>query len=365
MREIYASYLTRLNRKIYGNKSPTNINQAVIQKSCNQLENIPTFVSGQKASNRYHKYSWPYGVLAKGLCEIKEYKPELVSDTLISYFDEFVASKIEVSSIEECMIGEPLLDQAIKQNNPDYLAAADRIAIYLKKRFNETTSAVSYLGNQEGICFVDSLAMICPFLISYGNYTKDKQYIDFGIKQLNDFIQFGIEPRSGLPFHGYNPSKNNIPVGLPGWGRGVGWLAIAIIDSVIALPSEHHWRDEGIKHIQKLAETIALYQMPDGSWQCLLNRSGQFDSSVTVFLSYFLLKAVKEGFLINEYLKLTDKSIKRLKQCVWANGLVDLAQGNCISMTHMSENFAPQVFVQSMAAAVFNMHQQQARSTRT
>ncbi|WP_420935759.1 glycoside hydrolase family 88 protein [Alteromonas sp. A081] len=357
IKEILLSYEIRLRRKILGKKPPNQLIESVTNKACFNLRNVVPFVSGQKVSGRYHKFSWPYGVLSKGLCLVKTEWSSNVQLTLAKYCDDFSDSGLNITSVEECMVGETILHMAELHQNRKWATAADRVANYLDSEFKKTPHAISYLGNQEALCFIDSVMMICPFLIKYGVANQKERFIEFGLRQLSDFLTYGMDINSNLPFHGYNPSKNNIPVGLVGWGRGTGWLVIGLLDSTLALPKDHAWRSQGLEHIERLANTISRYQIESGGWESLLNRSGTYDTSATIFLSYFILKAVRANVLPISYAKNIKKSVDSLKECIWKDGTVDLAQGNCISMTHMSNTFSPQPFVQSMAAVVFELQE--------
>ena len=86
--------------------------------------------------------------------------------------------------------------------------------------------------------FVDTIGFICPFLVLYGLKFNKPDAIDLAVKQITTFNEYGLFPDTNIPCHTYNITTK-LPVGLFGWGRGLGWYAIGLIDAWRILPEEN------------------------------------------------------------------------------------------------------------------------------
>jgi len=95
--------------------------------------------------------------------------------------------------------------------------------------------------------FVDTIGFICPFLVHYGLHFNQPEAVELAVKQIKTYDDYGMLSKHSIPCHTYNV-KTKIPVGLFGWGRGLGWYAIGLIDSWKALPENHQLK----KNFQKV-----------------------------------------------------------------------------------------------------------------
>lgn len=228
--------------------------------------------------------------------------------------------------------------------NPDKIRPAmDTTARYLLD-LSEQYGTIPYNTADAEIRFVDTLAMVCPFLVKYGTTYGDIKTIAAARAQINEFIRYGIHRETGLPAHCYNKTDGS-PLGLYGWGRGSGWYALGLTASCLSLPSksalteaEHRFSADEITAIEdfrrELLETMLAFadaaeklQMENGAWdrQLLLRKTGE--STATALLGGFMEKT---GELTGEerFSKAYDNSLKFLISCTRRNGVVDYAQGD-------------------------------------
>ena len=113
--------------------------------------------------------------------------------------------------------GTTVLYLAGKTGDNRYIRVADEFASYLAQRSRVEGGTVAYRNKER---LVDTLGMVCPFLAEYGCCRKKPEAVELAVRQITDYLKFGIDARSGLLFHGYNPADSNRPVGVVGWGRG-------------------------------------------------------------------------------------------------------------------------------------------------
>jgi unsaturated rhamnogalacturonyl hydrolase len=154
--------------------------------------------------------------------------------------------------------------------------------------------------------------------------------------------------------------ENKIPLGLYGWGRGLGWFAIGLIDTWTELPVNSEHRNELEKIVVNYAKAITTFQQENGSWNWTVGRNEcRADSSTTATLGWFMLNASRISEISNECLASTDKAIKYLMKVTRRNGAVDFSQGDTkdIGVYSMSFNVLP--FTQGFCIRTINLYENQ------
>jgi unsaturated rhamnogalacturonyl hydrolase len=143
-----------------------------------------------------------------------------------------------------------------------------------------------------------------------------------------------------------------------GWGRGVGWYALGLVDTLAALPLASAHRPRLIESATNLRQSVLRFQRPDGGWGALLTVSGsEYDSSATALLGYFLLRTSSLGLApVATPVPSVQRAIASLRARTRANGQVDFSQGSCIGLDRMSQRYAPTPYTQGMAIAVFSLN---------
>jgi rhamnogalacturonyl hydrolase YesR len=84
------------------------------------------------------------------------------------------------------------------------------------------------------------------------------------------------------------------------WARGEGWVFAGFAKVLKDLPKTDSHRDFYIQKFQKMAETIAACQQPDGYWtRCILDpeHAPGPETSGTAFFAYGFLWGVNNGYL--------------------------------------------------------------------
>lgn len=230
------------------------------------------------------------------------------------------------------------------ENDKSVKAAADG---YIKKIFE--LSANGTLPYQPGgkNRFVDTLGMVCPFLMLYDRLYGCEQATALAKKQLDEFYEYGIHERTGLPIHCYN-ADTKAPLGVYGWGRGCGWLAIALADCYSVIDKTDDYSSVLARRIEAFADAIIKYQNGNGSFSCIFGTASREDSSATAFLGWFLTQAyvIKRD---EKYASAANKSLKYVMSATRRDGTVDFAQGDTMGVGNYSRRFEPMPAAQGFA----------------
>src|SRR5690606_20482810 len=102
-----------------------------------------------------------------------------------------------------------------------YAPAMNSIWELIRNHIGEdgTVQYRKFMGNYR---YVDTIGFICPFLVAYGAKYGKNECIELALKQIDEYRKHGLRPGQTIPFHAYK-INNSTPLGLYGWGRGLGW----------------------------------------------------------------------------------------------------------------------------------------------
>lgn len=219
---------------------------------------------------------------------------------------------------------------------------------------------IPYRKSNKTIRYVDTLGLVCPFLIKYGIYTKDLALVNLAFRQIKEFRSV-FHKELLLPPHAFNIS-NNHPMGVYDWGRGVGWYALALVESKKCL--ESHVDKTELKDVYdaiseliiELSENIAIYQRGDGGFSSFVtNCNLRGESSATVLFGLLFV----EAYNLNknqQYISRTFKIITFLKSATRRNGAIDYCQGDTMDIGLYSANLDKLPFVQGLTLLLYNRY---------
>lgn len=208
-----------------------------------------------------------------------------------------------------------------------YKNALDYIWNMIKDHIGKD-GTVQYRKFMSNYRYVDTIGFICPFLISYGITYNKPECIDLAVKQIEEYEKYGMLENKMIPCHAYS-LDNKDPLGLYGWGRGIGWYAIGLIDSYCELPNDSKYKKQLEESVIKFAKTVIKYQQESGSWNWTVTRKeSRADSSATATLCWFLLNASDIDSISKECKDAYEKGIKYLMSVTRRNGVVDFSQGD-------------------------------------
>ena len=296
-------------------------------------------------------FSWSQAMLAKGVLAADALEPSVANlKALRSYYNKMVSPSGHLlrrcDRVDVTMHGSNLIQLAERTKDKRYRLAADEMASYLISRSSNEGGLLAYT---EKLRLVDTLGMICPFLAEYGSRYENPKATALALRQLEDFVEHGVDPRTGLPFHGLNPDDECRPIGVIGWGRGAGWFGIGLVDTLAWIDESHKDRPVLEDALRSLATGLRRYQRPAGGWGALVNVDSPYDSSATAMLAYVLEKGMRLGILPRDYSREGTAAMDSLKHHTRSDGTVDFAQGDVMGLARHSGAFLPAPYAQGMA----------------
>lgn len=232
--------------------------------------------------------------------------------------------------------------------------AMDYVASFLESLYNEY-GTVPYNLNASDVRFVDTVGMICPFLMKYAIVYNEPRFVDIAIDQIKEYRKYGFDKETKIPCHCFN-AETKAPLGIYGWGRGCAWWAIGITDSLKTLMESKTYHIEKVmllKYCVEFAAVMKNYQRDDGAFTRIIFTPSLEDSSAGAMLAYCFAYIAK----LTESDELGDcckKVLRHLKTCTRRNGVIDYAQGDTMGIGFYSDSLRVVPAAQGFAVAATN-----------
>lgn len=231
---------------------------------------------------------------------------------------------------------------------------------YVAKMLNdlaEKYGTIPYNENVSNYRFVDTVGMICPFLIKYGLTFGESGYIDIALNQIKDFAKKGIDEKTLLPFHCYD-ERNSNKLGICGWGRGCAWWAYGVTESLKVLIDSEEYNSDKVFLLRQAVtffDEMKKYFHNDGSLgRVVLDENSLQDNSASSMLGYCF--EYLHGLTENEDYSAVVKSItEHLKFSTRRNGVVDYSQGDTMGIGFYSDGLSVVPATQGFTACIIEM----------
>lgn len=279
--------------------------------------------------------SWRQTCLAWGLMHAHRATGALedaacLGDYLHALLEEDGRWKTELRSVEQCMIGSVLLYLSEPSAAAEYRVAAEELVRFLLTQHPRTnTGVLPYNPACPTVMLVDTLPMICPFLAEFGNRYERDEATRLAISQTDEFLQRGMYGPLGIPFHGYDADGAD-GLGIVGWARGTGWLAVALVDTLAQLRPGHPARSRFSETLRNLLAAVGRFQRADGLWRWAITYPvGEIDTSGTALLGYAVERGLALGILEDGWCEVSEKALLGILRFTRPNGTVDMANREC------------------------------------
>lgn len=285
-----------------------------------RLKRILKILAGRKVEP-IDDINWPNGLLAKSLIDYynanknsEEAREILV--TLKRYYDGWIRKKHKMYYLDDAFSGMALIDLHQITGEEKYKEAADAMLQYLFHHETDKAGSLLYRPKQQnGYIFVDMIGMICPFLCKYGATYGDMNAVNLAVTQIQNFIDFGMDAKTGLPYHGYH-YESGVKYGIIGWGRAVGWLMLGMAEALAYMEPERPSYEPIKQAYRRMVDKVEAYQLEGGlySWQ-LGAKEGPVDTSATAMILYAIARSLETKVLIGIH----KSRMVRGREALWAS----------------------------------------------
>lgn len=281
--------------------------------------------------------SWQIAGLFAGLSEIGE--KEIIKQLTSQFIDKKGKWISPPKEVDFALLSYELLKN---EENSELIFPAMKIMYQAICQNIGCDGTVLYRKNIDGIRFVDTVGMICSFLLLYGEKYNDKESVNLAYHQISGFLEKGLDS-NGLPFHAYSLVTGD-KLGIGSWCRGIGWLSLGFSE-FIAL---NNTSEQNLLIIEKaigLADNLLNYQNECGGFSWMVTEKGRTESSGTALLGNFYLDLF-EKFNKEDYLSAAKKCQNSLMLNTANDGIIWFAQGDSKAVGLYSHDFKAMPFAQ-------------------
>ena len=168
--------------------------------------------------------------------------------------------------------------------------------------------------------WTDDMFMAASVLARSGVRPGHERDMDIAARLLTNYAARLQQP-SGL----FNHASN----GPAAWGRGNGFAAFGLIDTLSRMPATHPARPQLLDIYRRLMTAVRANQSPDGSWRQIIDEPGAYrEETATAMLLTATARGIRLGWLDSSYRASVDRAWQALAAHVADDGtLVDVCSG--------------------------------------
>ena len=341
-----------------------------ILKSRSNISRTETLVR-QYISSRHVRFHFSHALLLIGLLESHSNKDaDVAFQSIKDWCDKIIDTegqlRIPIRYIDDCMIGYAFCELYDRTHSDRYRRAADQLANYLLQQYPRSpTGTLPYYREHPEITGIDDKGEICAFLVRYGEQFGVPKATDLGVRQLLEFLRFGIDTESGLPWQACRPS-DSLKMVLLGWLRGIGWLSIGLADTLKYLPKDHLHYKEINEEFLALLSAVRIYQENQKCWNWeIRNTIAHEDTSGTAMIGYAIESAIASGIVDKYWSAMSENALIAVLRHTHRNGVVDDSLADCMGVGLFANYFGPSNFAQGPATALYSLILRRIQSERS
>ena len=285
----------------------------------------------------FKQYNYPRAFLISGLTDYAKSQNDTILMLKIGkIFDRYINSDgvpaFTFDKVDQIPFGVAAINLFQFTNDIRYKKFADYIYAKAVSLTDKEGGIILYRKDHK-VQLNDVLGMICPFLIRYEEINKESKSTILAQKQLQYYIQYGVDKDTYLPTHGIN-LKTKIKIGPTNWGRGIGWYIIALSEYV-----KH--KETYSFELNRLINTLKMLRTNENVWTQFPGLSEHFDGSSTTMFMYAINLTHPGTYSKEDILKILGKYITN-------SGIIRSTSGDTYGINDYSRTFGDSELSQGM-----------------
>jgi rhamnogalacturonyl hydrolase YesR len=283
---------------------------------------------GWDAVNGYpSKWSYTTGLLMQSLDDLSMATGDArFADFARRTMDSYVADdgtihtyKPKSFNIDQINSGKMLQRLYAREAEPRYRTAIEALAAQMEDHPRTSEGAFWHKQIYPWQLWLDGVYMGMPFLAGVGLMEGDDHKMEEAAREFTIARAHLRDPDSGLYYHAWDEAKEQSwadpETGLSRyvWARGLGWYAMALVDILDVIPAEQiDLREPLLAIIPELADSLIQSQDDSGVWYQIMDMpeapGNYLEASGSAMFSYFLAKAINQGYLPDSYKAAAEKA---------------------------------------------------------
>ncbi len=240
------------------------------------------------------------------------------ADSMITEDGVIKTYKMSNYNIDQINSGKILFILNKETPTPKYVMAMDTLRKQMSSHPRTSEGGFWHKQRYPHQMWLDGLYMGSPFLAQYAVENKEPALLDDVANQVYLMDKYMWDSTKLLYYHGWDESREQLWTdSITGcsphfWGRAMGWFSMALVDDLDYFPAGHPKKGDILKVVNKVAQGIAAHQdSASGVWWQILDQGGRegnyLEASCSSMFTYFLLKAVKNGYIDTSYMEVAKK----------------------------------------------------------
>lgn len=243
------------------------------------------------------RYSWEQGVAAHAVHDVGRYDVLLgmAHDATVRQTKAGqLADMGENNAVNGAATGEAVLWAGRATGDPRYHQASDWQLYWLLENAPRTPDGTLYHLTNRPELWIDTVYMVCPFLVAAG-------HPDVAVGQIEGHRNRLYNEEAGLYSAIWDEERRALT--RPAfWGTGNGWVLAAIARMMPALPRGKA-RDELGRHATRVIDSALRYRRKDGLFHDVLDQSDSFvETNFAQMMAYAIFCGVGDRWLPFGYL---------------------------------------------------------------
>jgi rhamnogalacturonyl hydrolase YesR len=247
---------------------------------------------------------------------------EYAKRTMDSYLDEdgtihtYAPEKFNIDHINS---GKMLQRLYARYGDEKYRLAIEALAAQLVDHPRTAEGAFWHKLRYPHQLWLDGVYMGMPFLAGVGVAEGDNHKVEEAAREFLIAREHLRDEDTGLYYHAWDEAREqdwaDPETGRSHyvWARGLGWYAMALVDILDVIPMEQTaLREPLLAVIPELADSLIKTQDATGTWFQIMDmpdEPGNYrEASSSAMFTYFLAKAINEGYLPDSYTEAARKA---------------------------------------------------------
>jgi len=137
--------------------------------------------------------------------------------------------------------------------------------------------------------WIDDIYMVGSLQMQAYRITGNEVYADRAARFMAAYLD-KLQQSNGLFFHG--------PEAPFFWGRGNGWVAAGLAETLQSIPESHQLFERNKAGYLKMMQALLRYQSPSGMWRQLVDQETSWEeSSCTAMFAFAMQVGIRKGWL--------------------------------------------------------------------
>jgi unsaturated rhamnogalacturonyl hydrolase len=238
---------------------------------------------------------------------------------------------LEMRELDDCgAIGAALVKAYALKQDPRYREGIGLVDDHIgKKQMRLKDGTLARPRPVPVALWIDDAYMSIPFLAQMGKFTGERRYFDDAARQVIGMSERMFDRGKGLYDHSW---FEDAPLdGRFFWGRGAGWMLMAMAELLSVMPADHPDRPKVLQQFQVSVQGVAAVQGGQGMWHQLVDRPDSYpESSATAMYTFAIARGVNRGWISPAYAPVAQTGWRALEQRVQRDGRIE---GICVGTT--------------------------------